>query len=164
MSAASIAFLTQSGIEMLIVPPPPVPVSRPGDTWLGSPPINLPAREQTAGYPEALTFHPSKLRRLGRALVEARKGYARYFRALARQGKSNMALQGQELEQFVLLDSDATKFLNVAAARLGWSARATHRALKVARTIADMAGAQTTQVTHLAEAMQYRRAMRAHNG
>jgi non-ribosomal peptide synthetase-like protein len=44
---------------------------RPGDTWLGSPPINLPAREQTAGYPEKLTFHPSKLRRLGRALVEA---------------------------------------------------------------------------------------------
>uniref|UniRef100_Q47JP8 Amino acid adenylation n=1 Tax=Dechloromonas aromatica (strain RCB) TaxID=159087 RepID=Q47JP8_DECAR len=44
---------------------------QPGDTWLGSPPINLPAREQTAGYPEALTFHPSKLRRLGRALVEA---------------------------------------------------------------------------------------------
>ena len=31
---------------------------QPGDTWLGSPPINLPAREQTAGYPEALTFRP----------------------------------------------------------------------------------------------------------
>jgi non-ribosomal peptide synthetase-like protein len=42
-----------------------------GDTWLGSPPINLPAREQTAGYPEELTFHPSPMRRLGRALVEA---------------------------------------------------------------------------------------------
>ena len=44
---------------------------QPGDTWLGSPPINLPAREQTAGYPEELTFRPSKKRRLGRALVEA---------------------------------------------------------------------------------------------
>ncbi len=44
---------------------------QPGDTWLGSPPINLPAREQTAGYPESLTFRPSRLRRLGRALVEA---------------------------------------------------------------------------------------------
>ena len=74
-----------------------------------------------------------------------------------------MALQSQELEQFVRLDPEAAKFLNVAAARLGWSARATHRALKVARTIADMAGAQTTQVTHLAEAMQYRRAMRSPN-
>jgi non-ribosomal peptide synthetase-like protein len=44
---------------------------RPGDTWLGSPAINLPAREQTSGFPESLTFRPSNLRRLGRALVEA---------------------------------------------------------------------------------------------
>ncbi len=44
---------------------------RPGDTWLGSPPINLPAREQSSGFPEALTFRPSALRRLGRGLVEA---------------------------------------------------------------------------------------------
>jgi len=42
-----------------------------GDTWLGSPPINLPAREQTSGYPEWLTFRPSPLRRLGRGLIEA---------------------------------------------------------------------------------------------
>ena len=44
---------------------------QPGDTWLGSPPINLPAREETRGFPEALTFRPSPLRRLGRALVES---------------------------------------------------------------------------------------------
>ncbi|TFW28457.1 Pls/PosA family non-ribosomal peptide synthetase [Massilia horti] len=42
-----------------------------GDTWLGSPPIHLPAREQVEGYPEHLTFRPSPLRRLGRAIVEA---------------------------------------------------------------------------------------------
>jgi non-ribosomal peptide synthetase-like protein len=42
-----------------------------GDTWLGSPPINLPARETTSGFPEALTFRPSRRRRLGRSLVEA---------------------------------------------------------------------------------------------
>jgi non-ribosomal peptide synthetase-like protein len=44
---------------------------RNGDTWLGSPPINLPAREETSGFPEHLTFRPSKRRRLGRSLVEA---------------------------------------------------------------------------------------------
>jgi magnesium chelatase family protein len=81
-------------------------------------------------------------------------------RAMLRQGKPNQALQGQELDQHVLLDEAASKFLNVAATRLGWSARSTHRALKVARTIADLAGAQTTQVHHIAEAMQYRRALR----
>jgi non-ribosomal peptide synthetase-like protein len=42
-----------------------------GDTWLGSPPIHLPAREQVSGYPEHLTYRPSATRRLGRALVEA---------------------------------------------------------------------------------------------
>ncbi len=42
-----------------------------GDTWLGSPPIHLPAREQVSGYPEHLTYRPSPARRLGRALVEA---------------------------------------------------------------------------------------------
>jgi magnesium chelatase family protein len=80
-------------------------------------------------------------------------------RALDRQGCSNMALTGQAIDQHTLLDADALKFLNVAATRLGWSARGTHRALKVARTIADLAGAHYTQVTHLAEAMQYRRTL-----
>lgn len=41
-----------------------------GDTWLGSPPINLPAREETTGFPEALTFKPSLARRLARSLIE----------------------------------------------------------------------------------------------
>jgi non-ribosomal peptide synthetase-like protein len=50
---------------------PPNDQMKPGDTWLGSPPIRLPAREQTQGYAEALTFRPSKRRRLVRALVEA---------------------------------------------------------------------------------------------
>ncbi len=93
------------------------------------------------------------------ASIQARCTAAR-ARAVARQGKPNQALQGQEIDQYVLLDAAAAKFLNVAAARLGWSARSTHRALKVARTIADLAGADTTQVTHVAEAMQYRRALR----
>jgi magnesium chelatase family protein len=94
------------------------------------------------------------------AAIQARCVAAR-ARAITRQGKTNQALQGQEIDQFVLLDEAAAKFLNVAATRLGWSARSTHRALKVARTIADLAGAHTTQVTHVAEAMQYRRALKS---
>ncbi len=42
----------------------------PGDTWVGNPPIILPAREQFAGFDPALTFHPSLPRRLSRGLVE----------------------------------------------------------------------------------------------
>ena len=43
----------------------------PGQTWIGSPPINLPAREAICGFPEHLTFTPSLLRRLGRTIVES---------------------------------------------------------------------------------------------
>jgi non-ribosomal peptide synthetase-like protein len=42
-----------------------------GQTWMGSPPMLLPAREQVKGFPESLTFRPSPLRRLGRGIVEA---------------------------------------------------------------------------------------------
>jgi len=93
------------------------------------------------------------------AVVRARCMAAR-ARAVARQGGSNSALQGKAIDQAVLLDEAAARFLNVAATRLGWSGRSTHRALKVARTIADLAGAHSTQVAHVAEAMQYRQALR----
>lgn len=94
------------------------------------------------------------------ATIRDRCTAARAF-AMARQGKANQALQGQEIDAHVRLDEAAAKFLNIAAARLGWSARSTHRALKVARTIADLAGSHATLVAHVAEAMQYRRALRA---
>jgi magnesium chelatase family protein len=77
-----------------------------------------------------------------------------------RQGKSNHGLQGKEIDQYAMLDEAAIRFLNTAATRLGWSGRSTHRALKVARTIADLAGSAPTQVAHVAEAVQYRRALK----
>ena len=95
------------------------------------------------------------------AAIRARVALARNA-AMARQGCANQALQGQAIDQHVLLEPAAMQFLQTASARLGWSARATHRTLKVARTIADLAGAQHTQVAHVAEAMQYRRALGAH--
>ena len=88
-------------------------------------------------------------------VVEARE------RALARQGSTNQALDGQAIDVQCKLDDASAKFLNTAAARLGWSGRSIHRCLKVARTIADLAGAQAVQVTHVAEAVQYRRALKA---
>ena len=83
-------------------------------------------------------------------------------RALAerRQGTPNQALAGQDLDRHVLLESAAAKFLHNAARQLGWSARGTHRTLKIARTIADLAGSEPTALAHVAEAMQYRRALK----
>lgn len=77
-------------------------------------------------------------------------------RAQARQGKANHALVGKEIDTHAQLDSAAAKFLQAAAAQWGWSARGTHRTLKIARTIADLAGSSSTQLAHVAEAMQYR--------
>ena len=92
------------------------------------------------------------------AAVRARCTAARE-RALARQGYANQALQGQAIDRHARLDEAAMRFLHTAAARLGWSARATHRALKVARTIADLAGSDGVGTVHVAEAVQYRRGL-----
>ncbi|MHB1124141.1 MAG: YifB family Mg chelatase-like AAA ATPase [Ramlibacter sp.] len=90
--------------------------------------------------------------------IRARSTAARE-RALARQGKPNQALHGKEIDLHAGLDDGASRFLHLAAARLGWSARSIHRALKVARTIADLSGAAHAQVEHVAEAVQYRRGL-----
>ncbi|MFT3779055.1 MAG: YifB family Mg chelatase-like AAA ATPase [Ottowia sp.] len=96
------------------------------------------------------------------AAVRARCIAARE-RALARQGHPNQALHGQAIDRHAQLDDAAARFLHTAASRLGWSARATHRALKVARTIADLAGSAAVGVAHVGEAVQYRRALQMTN-
>jgi magnesium chelatase family protein len=77
-----------------------------------------------------------------------------------RQGKPNAVLAVKEIEQHCLADPAAEKLARQAIAQLGLSARAYHRVLKVARTIADLAGVANVGVSHVAEAVQYRRYQR----
>ena len=92
------------------------------------------------------------------AVVAARVAAAR-ARQQTRQGCANAALGSAQLDKFCPLDATAGQFLQHAATRLGWTGRSLHRAIKVARTVADLAGAEAIAVAHLAEAMQYRRAI-----
>ncbi|MES1024802.1 YifB family Mg chelatase-like AAA ATPase [Gloeocapsa sp. BRSZ] len=70
--------------------------------------------------------------------------------------RCNAAMQSSDLRTWCQLDTAATTLLEGAIRKLGLSARASDRILKVARTIADLAGDEDLQVHHVAEAIQYR--------
>ncbi len=76
---------------------------------------------------------------------------------LQRCGKSNRLLSNQEIEQFCQLSPQDERLLDRAIEQLGLSARAWHRILKVARTIADLSRSESIQTPHLTEAITYRR-------
>jgi len=78
-------------------------------------------------------------------------------RQMARQGKPNAALGTQEIDRHCALDAASEALLKQAIVRLNLSARAYHRVLKLARSVADLAGSETISAAHLAEAIQYRR-------
>ncbi|MBK1732644.1 YifB family Mg chelatase-like AAA ATPase [Thiococcus pfennigii] len=90
------------------------------------------------------------------AAVRARVVAAR-ARQLARGGKANGDLGPPEVERFCRLDEEGRRLIRRAADRLGLSARAYHRILKVARTIADLAASESLAAAHLSEAIGYRR-------
>ena len=78
-------------------------------------------------------------------------------RQIARQGKPNAQLAVNEIDQLCTPDEQGAALLQQAIARMGLSARAYHRVLKVARSIADLAGSNEMLTHHIAEAVQYRR-------
>ena len=69
----------------------------------------------------------------------------------------NAQMGSRQIESFCPLDQPGKALLNSAIEQLGLSARAYHRIIKIARTIADLAGAERIDVSHVAEAVQYRR-------
>jgi magnesium chelatase family protein len=81
---------------------------------------------------------------------------AAFTRALERQGKANADLSVRELERHVPVAPAARKILGQAADRFSLSARAFHRVLRVARSIADLEGETTVGEAPLIEALSYR--------
>lgn len=93
------------------------------------------------------------------AVVRARVVQARE-RQLHRQGKANALLSPDEIDQHCLPDCAGAQLLKQAMTRLDLSARAYHRILKVARTVADLAAVPMIGGPHIAEAIHYRRGFR----
>ncbi len=94
------------------------------------------------------------------AAIRTRVTLAR-TRQLERQGKANAVLNTKEIDRWCTPDAAGAALLKQAISRLNLSARAYHRILKIARTIADLAGAENLSTQHIAEAIQYRRIDRA---
>ena len=73
----------------------------------------------------------------------------------------NAQMGSREVKQFCCLDAPSADLLNQSISRLGLSARAYHRVLKIALTIADLAGTDAPNIDHVAEAIRYRSLDRA---
>ena len=90
------------------------------------------------------------------AAIRARVSVARE-QQLMRQVKANALLDNAGVELHCRADAAGEALLKQAIARFGLSARAYHRILKVARTLADLAGERVIGAAQVAEAVQYRR-------
>ena len=94
------------------------------------------------------------------AQVQARV-VAAHRRQLLRQGVVNARLETAAIDQHCRPDPAGARLLGQAMSKLDLSARAYHRVLRVARTVADLAAAEVIGALHVAEAIQYRRGMQA---
>jgi magnesium chelatase family protein len=106
----------------------------------------------------ALLGQPSTGRRTS---AEVRERVARAREIQATRGASNARLRGGALRRHCALDEGGRRLLQVAVEKLGLSARAHDKVLRVARTIADLAGEAGIAAAHVAEAVQYRALDRA---
>lgn len=95
------------------------------------------------------------------AAIRARVNQARMRQQRRFAGASriycNAQMSAKDVKKYCRLDAASAELLNQSITRLGLSARAYHRILKIALTIADLAGAESPVVSHVAEAVQYRR-------
>jgi magnesium chelatase family protein len=88
-------------------------------------------------------------------VIEARQRQSARYRG-EKGTYSNAQMQPRMIRKFCAITTEGEKLMETAITRLGLSARAHDRILKVARTIADLDAAENIQPKHLSEAIQYR--------
>lgn len=118
------------------------------DVWLTVPQID-PAKLSGESNEE-------KSEQVRERVARARAIQNKRFRAAKLPIGTNGEMSVRELKRFAPLTPELTQLLNDSAKRLDLSARAYHRIIKLARTIADLTGADTIAEPHLLEALQYR--------
>jgi magnesium chelatase family protein len=89
-------------------------------------------------------------------VIAAREHQKQRAARLRLHGYLNAALPAADLDKVVVLDSDSRRLIEAAVTRLGLSARAFTKVLRVARTVADLDGEETVRAAHVAEAIQGR--------
>jgi len=105
--------------------------------------------------PADLALPPSKE---GTEQVAARVARARAVQIERNGGRTNAELSQDLLDHVAQPDNEGRKLLIQAAETLGLTARGYHRVLKVARTLADLAGSENIHRLHIAESLSHRRA------
>ncbi len=96
-------------------------------------------------------------------IVRARERQHERFKNAGLPYRTNSELTAKDLDRLVTLSPDDRREFNASAAKLDLSGRAYHRVLKLARTIADLAGDQAVTRKHVMEALSYRPKQLAQN-
>jgi magnesium chelatase family protein len=118
------------------------------DLWLDVPQID---HQKLSGEGEGESSEEIRKR-----VIRARQIQLERFQNAKLKIKSNAEMSIREIVRFAPISEKSSQLLNDAARRLDLSARAYHRIVKLARTIADLAGEPDIKEAHLLEALQYR--------
>ncbi len=89
-------------------------------------------------------------------VIKAREVQKERFTNAGRKIKTNSEMEAKDINKIAGLEKSAMEILNTSAKKLDLSARAYHRIIKLARTIADLEGNKTINSSHILEALQYR--------
>jgi magnesium chelatase family protein len=117
--------------------------------------IDIHVQVQSVKYDQLSSKAPAeRSAEIRKRVVSARQRQHERFRD--RKIFSNANMQSNDIKSYCEIDSASQELLKMAITKLGLSARAYDRILKVARTIADLAGEENINSSHIGEAIQYR--------
>ena len=148
MPASSGSLLDRIDIHIEV---PRVEYEKLSDDRLGEPSAAIQARVEAARQRQRERFSVGEYLSLEGDQASANAGGVG-----ASPVQSNADMRPAEVRQYCVLDDTCRSLMRTAMSQLQLSARAYHRILKLARTIADLAGSEAIGPSHLAEALQYR--------